>query len=153
MSSKKCGQNDHVRVSSSKCPRKILSQKRRFADYKEDENVSKVTVQESFRKFCPDVEFHDNVSWRFHVHHSIGFYYHLQGKRQRNERVIRDEEYRPQLSEKKRTGRVQYDDQVLFPVRAKPMPLPPEHTRDEDGRRRHYRRFQFCQKCGINRNR
>lgn len=80
----------------------------------------------------------DNVSWRFHVQPFDRFLLPLTRKTaaKRMGYTRRDEEYRPQqgswfencwfstkiqmiwrLSEKKRTGRVQYDDQVLFPVR------------------------------------
>jgi len=32
-------------------------------------------------------------------------------------------------------------------------PMPPKHTWDKDGRRRHNHRFQYCQKCEIHWNR
>ncbi|CAI6361484.1 unnamed protein product [Macrosiphum euphorbiae] len=127
MSCKKCGRDDHVKPSSSKCEERILLQKRRFAVKSGDEDVSTFTIQENFGKFCPEVELRErikrdvaevsasssrgfiiyvyfrNYTRLFHhiaqfpldftFNHLLDFYYHLQGKRQRKERVIRDEEY------------------------------------------------------------
>lgn len=65
MSCKKCGRDDHVRASTSKCQERILSQKWRFAIKSGDEDVSTFTstftIRENFGKFCPDVELREHI--------------------------------------------------------------------------------------------
>ncbi|XP_025416932.1 uncharacterized protein LOC112688115 isoform X2 [Sipha flava] len=61
-SRKRCGQTDHVRASSAKCPQRELSRKRRLTSVTTNKNVSTYTVQEGFRKFCPDSALRERIA-------------------------------------------------------------------------------------------